>query len=236
MLTSIFKNVNMNRFFSVTIVCGTIFLAACQETKEEVKSPLSQQDLYRAIGEEIPFETGMAWIEFHKRKKSTKGRIETVPEWKIPAGQMNTMLSSVNALVGVAFHYAIDDFGASHILAIPVNESMHLWTLIPGRVIIDANTGMEIDHDLAHIWAQNFTASNASEVWYHFFGKNVFNDMQALPYFESVDIEPATNSEDLSPELLLIIWNDAQISVGRTFAEYGTVYDASNACPPCATE
>lgn len=226
----------MNRFFSATIVCATIFLAACQETKEEVKSPLSQQDLYKAIGEEIPFETGMAWIEFHNRKKSTKGRIESFPEYKIPAGQVKTMLSSVNGLVGVAFHYGIDDFGASHILTIPVNESMQLWSLIPGRVIIDANTGTEIGQDLAHTWAENFKTSNASGVWYHFFGKNVFDDMQALPYFESVDIKPATNSEDLSPELLLVIWNETQISLGRTTAEGGTVYDASNACPPCATQ
>ena len=216
-------------------VCAPIAFAGCHETKEEVKSPLTQQDLYKAVGEEIPFETGMAWIEFHTRKESSKGRIESLPACKIPAGQVKALLSSVNDLVGVAFHYAIDDFGASHILAIPVNESMQLWSLIPGRVILDANTGMEISQDLARSWAENFKASNPSEIWYHFFGKHVFDEMQALPYFESVDIEPATNSEDLSPELLLVIWNDAQISVGRTTATYGTVYDASNACPPCAT-
>jgi hypothetical protein len=225
----------MNRFFLVTTVCAALFFAGCQETKEEVKSPVTQQDLYKAIGEEIPFETGMAWIDFHKKKESAKGRIESLPPCKIPAEHVKAMLSSLNDLVGVAFHYAIDDFGASHILAIPVNESMQLWALVPGRVIIDANTGTEISYDLAHTWAEKYKALYPSEVWYHFFGKNIFDDMQALPYFESVDIEPATNSEELSPELLLIIWNDAQIAVGRTTALYGTVYDASNACPPCAT-
>ena len=224
----------MNRSFLVISVCAALSFAGCQETKDEVKSPLTQQDLYKAIGEEIPFETGMAWIDFHKRKESTKGRMESLPLCKIPAGNVKAMVSSVNDLVGIAFHYAIDDFGASHILAIPVNESMQLWSSAPDRVIIDANTGMEIASDVAHTWAEKFKTLYPSEVWYHFFGKSVFDEMQALPYFESMDVEPATNSEDLSPELLLIIWNDAQISMGRTTAVSGTVYDASNACPPCA--
>lgn len=228
------KPVNMSRFFSVTLFAA-IFFASCQETKEDVKTPLTQQDLYKNIGEEIPFETGMAWIEFHKKRESKSGRVESLPACKIEAGQVKAMLSSVNDLVGVAFHYAIDDFGASHILAIPVNESMQLWSILPERVIIDANTGMAIDQNLAHAWAENFKASNPSEVWYHFFGKNVFDEMQALPYFKTMDIEPATNSEDMSPELLLVIWNGDQISVGRRNAADGTVYDASNACPPCAT-
>jgi len=229
------KSVNMNRYFLVIIACAALFFAACQETKEDAKTPLTEKDLYRSIGEEIPFETGMAWIDFHKQRESSKGRLDSLPTCEVTAEKVKAMLSSVDNLVGVAFHYGIDDFGQSHILVIPVNESMELWSLVPNRIMLDANTGLEINQDLAYSWAERFKTSNPSEIWYHFFGKKVFDEMSALPYFERVDIERATNSEEMSPELLLVIWNEGQTSLGRTAAVYGTVYDASNACPPCAT-
>ena len=60
--------------------------------------------------------------------------------------------------------------------------------------------------------------------------------MTALPYFNDVDIEPALNTLNLEPELLLIVWNESLNLSGRTSAENATVYDASNACPPCAAK
>ncbi|HEU5145404.1 MAG TPA: hypothetical protein VFT90_01755 [Chryseosolibacter sp.] len=222
--------------FNVALALGVAMLfATCNETKEDASNPLSERDVYRTIGEEIPFETGMQWMDFYQRG-STTGRLDSLGACKVPAYAMKAMLSSVENLVGVAFHYAIDDFGRGHILLIPVNETMQLWSTTPGRLMIDAATGLEISQDRAQLWAENYKALHPTDIWYHFFGKDIFDQMQALPYFESVDIEPATNPDDLSAQLLLIIWNDGQISTGRTTTVPATVYDASNACPPCATK
>lgn len=224
----------MNRFFLFSIVSVAIFFVACQESKDDLKAPLSEKDLYKSIGEEIPFEVGMSWIDFHNRKGTTIGRIDSLPSCQIPADKLKLMLSSVSDLVGVAFHYGIDDFGTYHILAIPVNGSMELWPSIADRVIIDANSGAEISQDVAHAWAESFKAANPSEIWYHFFGKKVFDEMLTLVYLETVDIQRATHTQELTPELLLVIWNNQAVSEGRTKLLGGTVYDASNLCPPCA--
>lgn len=209
-------------------------LLACQETKEDLKNPVSEKEIYKTIGEEIPFETGMKWIEFYQEKNSNQGREKILFDYMVSNVQMDTLLHSVTDLVGVAFHYAIDSLGVKHILLIPVDDSLSLWSSRPGRVFVDANTGTEISQDVAYAWAQNYKDANPTRIWFHFFGKNIFDEMTALPYFNSIDIEPAINILNLKPQLLLIIWNDALITNGRTTDDPATVYDASNACPPCA--
>lgn len=224
----------MNRLAIIVTVSIAILLTACQETKEEITNPLSEKDIARTVGEQIPFEAGMQWISYHQ-KNSGSARLDSLLDFNVPAATIKLMLSSVNNLVGVAFHHAIDDFGITHILVIPVNESLELWSSTPGRLIIDANTGTEIPQELAKVWTDNFKRAHPSDVWFHFFGKDIFDEMQALPYFTNVDIEPATRPEDLSPQLLLIIWDERSTISGRTEDDPGTVYDASNPCPPCPT-
>jgi hypothetical protein len=226
----------MNRFNFLAAIIVAFSLASCQDTKQDLRDPLSEKDVYKTIGEQIPFETGMEWIEFYNKNRYEQARLDLSSSFNVPAPQMESLLKSVTGLVGVAFHYAIDDLGQSHILVIPVNESMTLWSNISGRIIVDANTGNEISHDIASEWAQRYKDAYADEIWFHFFGKDVFDEMVALPFFNSVDIEPAINVLDLTAELLLVVPNDDEISLGRTAASDGVVYDASNACPPCAVE
>jgi len=224
----------MNRLTIIFTVCIAIVLTACQETKEDINNPLSEKDIAKTVGEQIPFETGMYWISF-RQKSLGSARTDSLAAFNIPAANMKAMLSSVNNVVGVAFHHAIDDFGTGHILAIPVGENLELWSLTPGRIFMDANTGAEIPQELAKVWADNFKNTHPSDIWFHFFGKDIFDQMQALPYFNSVDIEQATRPEDLSPQLLLVIWDDRYSTSGRRKDDPGTVYDASNPCPPCPT-
>lgn len=212
----------------------TLSLLACQETKEDLKNPVSEKDIYKTIGEEIPYETGVKWIEFYKEKNNSQGREKILFDYMVSDSQMEALLHSVTDLVGVAFHYGIDSLGEKHILLIPVGDSLSLWSSIPGRVFVDANTGTEISQDVAYAWAQSYKDAHPASIWFHFFGKNIFDEMAVLPYFNSIDIEPAINILNLKPQLLLIIWNDLLISNGRTTDDPATVYDASNACPPCA--
>lgn len=218
----------------VFAIFTAVLFVGCQETKEDIKKPVSEKDIYKTIGEEIPFETGMEWIALHK-KRSGLGRTESSGTFSISSEQMNASLQSIADLTGVAFHYATDEAGTTHILAIPVDGSLEVWSN-DNKIIIDANTGNQISKTTALSWSQTFKALNPDGIWFHFFGKNIFDEMRALPYFDSVSIEPATSTLDLSPQLLLVILNQDMISIGRTQATEGTVYDASNACPPCATK
>lgn len=212
----------------------TFALLSCQDT-QDVPSPLSEKDHYKLIGEEIPFETAMAWMDFHEKSRAAQGRTEEAADFSVSKEKMQALIASTTDLTGVAFHYGIDSLGETHILLIPVDASLSVWSTSPGRIIIDANTGEPIDESLASAWADNYKAAHPDELWFHFFGKNIFDDMLALPNFKNMDIEPATHDVELTPELLLIIWEDEAIaSEGRTELLFAIVYDASNACPPCA--
>ena len=212
----------------------TFALLSCQDT-QDVPSPLSEKDHYKLIGEEIPFETAMAWMDFHEKSRAAQGRTEEAADFSVSKEKMQALIASTTDLTGVAFHYGIDSLGDTHILLIPVDASLSVWSTSPGRIIIDANTGNEIDESLASAWADNYKAAHPDELWFHFFGKNIFDDMLALPNFKNMDIEPATHDVELTPELLLIIWEDEAIaSEGRTELLFAIVFDASNACPPCA--
>lgn len=222
-----------------TILCVTLYLAACQEAKDDIKKPISQEDVYKTIGEAIPFETGMEWIDNYRKGNSAQGRTESLLGYSVSASTMNTLLSSVNDPVGVAFHYGKDVLGITHIVLIPVDESMSLWSSVPGRIYVDANTGMQVTQSNAYTWASAYKNAHPNDIWFHFFGINIFHDMTALPYFSSVDIERGINTLELTPELLLVVWDetlDLDLSVGRAQTENAMVYDASNACPPCAVQ
>lgn len=218
-----------------TIVClftgMSVFFLGCHETKEDAKEPLSEKDTYRHIGEEIPFETGMDWIEYYESQGSEEGRLTT---YMLTDDNMLNLLASAEDLVGVAFHYGIDDSGVNHIIAIPVDESLSLWDSIPGRIFLDANTNSAISQDVAARWAENYKQSKPQGIWFHFFGSSIFQDMCALPYFNDVVIARAVSLINWKPQLLLVVYNNG-MSTGRTHDGVpGTVYDASNACPPCA--
>lgn len=216
-------------------LCAALYLAGCQESREDIKAPLSQKDFYKTIGEAIPFETGMAWIDNYTNEASGEGRTEGLLGYKVSSSEMHTLLSSITNPVGVSFHYGTDALGITHIVLIPVDASMSLWSSIPGRTFVDANTGMEVSQSVAYNWTSVYKNAHPNSIWFHFFGKDIFDDMAALPYFTEIDIERGTNTVELTPELLLVIWdNTLNLGLGRTMDQFATVYDASNACPPCA--
>lgn len=226
----------MKSALGARVISLAFLLFSCQDGRDNLQQPLSEADYYKTIGEPIPLETAMEWIGNYQQRRNGEGRVELLSSYTVSAGQMEALLASTSNLVGVAFHYGIDEAGSTHIVLIPIDETLSLWSTIPGRIFVDANSGEEISQSLARGWAQRFANENPSDVWFHFFGKNIFDDMTALPYFNDVDIEPALNTLNLEPELLLIVWNESLNLSGRTSAENATVYDASNACPPCAAK
>jgi len=215
------------------VACIVMSLLACQDTKDGRNTPF-EYSLYKEVGKQIPLETGKRWIRAYENKNYTSGRL-LGPDYAISAGQFNELLGSVSNLVGVAFHYGLDGVGNTHIIAIPIDESLSLWSDIPGRIMVDANSGYVISRAQAQQWAAAFSAANPTGVRYHFFGKYIFDEIKALSFFSELDIEPAINDEDQSPQMLLMVWNLLGGILGRTESTEGAFSDASNMCPPnCA--
>lgn len=228
----------MKRLMVVCAVLLSVALSGCQDSKD-VAQPLSEKDFYKTIGEEIPVETAIKWMELYRKERSLQGRLEGSPFYSVSADHLKAALTSADDLVGVAFHHAIDDNGERHILVIPVDATLALWSSDASRILLDANTNTQISPDVASAWASNYKDAYPAEKWFHFFGKQVFDQMSALPHFSSVELEPAISELDFTPQLLLIVPNNEveSDSSGRTSTLsllYAVVYDASNSCPPCA--
>jgi hypothetical protein len=224
------KNFALCIFTILTVVFG------CQESKDSAVT-IKDLSFYKNIGHQITVETGQRWIDtYNQRNNIESGRLILSP-YAIDASKLEEAVTSVPDLLGVGFHHAIDDNGAHHFIVIPVTTSFDVWSPIPGRVYIDANNDTEITRAEAREWAQRYEEAHPKEVWYHFFGKNIFEEIPTIPYFETLNIVPALNDLDLSPQLLLIILNDGGLLGGlggRLKGDNGTVvYDASSPCPPC---
>ena len=221
----------MKSLFAFIFLFLAVSFLSCQDSRDDFKTN-SELDFYMTIGEEIPFQTGIDWIEFYKAQNNNNGRANVLTGYSVSDSQLQALIGSVTGLVGIAFHYGTDSWGTKHIILIPVENSLTLWSSISGRLYVDANSGNQISQSTAQAWATNYKNAHPSGVWFHFFGADIFDEIQALPYFDSMDIEPGIDLLNLTPELLLIVWNDGLL-FGRTKDEDGRMYDASNPCPPC---
>lgn len=219
---------NLVAFVAVAIA---VSLLGCQDTREDRGLP--DVSAYKKVGMEIPLETGLQWMEAYQKKHNPQGRL-LLPDYEVSDVLMEDLLESVNGLVGVAFHHAIDASGTHHFLVIPVDGTLSLWNNVEGRIYVDANTNTIISQETARTWAQNYETANPGQIWFHFFGSDIFDEMVALPFFNNVQIEPAINILNLTPQLLLIVSADGLLGLGgRQRTESSKVYDASNPCPPC---
>lgn len=226
----------MKNSFAGVAMFFLLALVACQDSKDDLKTSANSLSQYRQVGMQIPFDTGMEWIEYYKKEKASQGRLGlSLADYTISDNQAEDMLESVTGLVGVAFHYATDASSNLHIIAIPIDESLSVWGSIPGRIFVDTNTGNPISQSTAAAWATTYKNAHPNDIWFHFFGADIFEDITAVPFFDTIDIQPAINILTMEPQLLLVIWNEGTI-LGRKKEEYGVVFDASNACPPCGVE
>lgn len=223
----------MKNFVVLIALFFALSFYSCQDPKEDTVNVNPVVARYKNVGHQIPVEVGKQWIEAYNERNNTQNRIGGLL-YSIDHVQWQALLTSVTELIGVAFQYGVDESGTKHIIAIPVDEELRLWTSIPGRIYVDANTGTEISQSVAYTWAQRYQAQHPDGVWFHYFGKNVFDEILTIPYFSRVDIVQAINILGLTPELLLIVTDLDVLSLGRVAdAENTAVYDASYPCPRC---
>ena len=210
-----------------------ISILGCQDAKDESSSALTDLSSFKKIGHEIPYETGMRWIETYNKQNNIQGRSILFP-YSVSESALAESLGSVDELVGVVFHHATDNSGVHHFIIIPIEESLTVWSEAPAdRVLLDANTGEVISTSTAQQWTGNYKTQHPNDIWFHFFGNNIFDEILDLSGFDTLNIIPALSDLDLSPQLLLILTNDGLLFNGRTKGDKPPVYDASSPCPPC---
>jgi hypothetical protein len=214
----------MKAYFGFILIVS-IFIS-CQDNR--VNSLSNSVD--KNVGREIPVDVATRWKEFYRQRNST-GRESSVV-YSVTSSSLKTALMPENK-IGVAFHHSIDDSNVHHILLITVvKAAAGLWD---SPFIIDANTNTLIDNGTAKAWAERYQNSNPGQIWYHFFGLNIFNEIISNEYFNYFNIEPALNDNG-DPQLLLWVWNNKSAAGGRVNGyESPVVYDFSSPCPPCGS-
>jgi hypothetical protein len=223
----------MKKLLYVVVAYLGVSLLACQDGKVERDNILANVEFYKNIGKRIPNETAVRWMELYQSRTSSTGRLGT-SNYSVTAENMQSVLSSVSSLTGVAFHHALDETGKHHFILIPVDETLTVWTSIPGRKYFDANTDSEISQETARQWAANYETTHPGKVWFHYFGRAIFDEILSISFFQTLQIEPALSDLDLTPQLLLVITNGNTLLTGRTEMDDAAVYDVSSPCPPCA--
>jgi hypothetical protein len=224
----------MRSLLVASAISLTLLTFSCKDTADEVSTSASVSE-YRNVGAIIPTDMGARWIDTYQ-KQSSSGRIDLI--YNVGGTELEAVKNSVTGLVGVAFHYGLDENGERHIILVPVDETLRLWTSLGGRIYLDANTNSVISKETAVQWAHNYEEANPDGIWFHFFGAGVFDDMNSIDGFDGVSVVPAINDLDLSQELLLVVGSTESLLggiLGRT-ATATTVYDASYPCPRCEVQ
>jgi hypothetical protein len=207
-------------------------LLGCQDSKEEA-NVLTDISSVRKIGMQISVETANRWIDTYRNSKpSDQGRLLLSP-YSITHESLSNALSSVPTLAGVAFHHAIDDSGVHHFIVMPVDATLSLWSESSSQLFLDANTNSLINRETAKSWTSAYEQANPDAIWFHFFGSNIFEEMDGISYFDNLDIVPALNDLNLTQQLLLIVSDNVISDIGGRVKTGTTVYDASSPCPPC---
>jgi hypothetical protein len=209
-----------------------VSLLGCQDSKEET-SAVADISAIKKVGTEIPLETAERWIAAYKEKtENTQGR-GLLSQYALSSAQLQSAMQSVPTFVGAAFHHGIDDNGIHHFIFIPIDATLRLWSDYTSQMYIDANTGNAISRETAKAWAGRYGQQNSGGIQFHFFGSEVFDEIEQISYFDEIDIEPALNDINLTPQLLLIVTNNLLLNIGGRTQTGTTVYDASSPCPPC---
>jgi hypothetical protein len=209
------------------IIIGSLFLLlwACQDSPHTNVSHV-KGSFDKNSGSKIDNELGAKWIENFKSNR-INARNENVDLFKISKVNLNKLLKN-SGVIGITFHYAIDENGVWHIIAIPLNEHLSLWS--PLQIAIDALEDKEIDNMVAQQHIQNYKASYPSHVRYHLFGVNIFDEIKLNKEFEI----HLGEDDNQVPQLLLIVRPNQ--GAGRTSAAELVTYDQAPRCPPRCPE
>lgn len=211
--------------FQVLIMLTSILLS-CQESKDNAVQQLPKK-YDRRVGEQIPMEVARRWVN-NFSGANPAGRQQS--SFSIDAEILSALLIRVEEKLGVVLHHAIDESNANHLLVFTMDNDGKLFN----GDILDASSGELISASTAQTWAANYAEMHPATPWYHFFGSDIFSEIQSNEAFDYVDIARGLNEND-EEQILLFVYNTKGALGGRSEAEEVIVFDKSNPCPPCST-
>jgi hypothetical protein len=216
--------------FSLSIL--TVFLVfACHESSHR---EIQKQELVlnRSIGERISADLANQWIANYE-KSASSGRFQEA-ELIVTKDQLTGLLAQFPAL-GLAFHYATDEQGQDHLVVLALDEGRKFWSGTNDRRYVDVTNDTFIDETTARNWTRRFRDANPNSVWFHFFGLDVFSEMNSVAWFSRFEIVPALNDNSVV-QLLLVLRDERGITGGRVLDTEIIVWDKGGTCPPCDDE
>lgn len=212
----------------VGLVLITLLLWTCQDAAEKgLKETSLSENFNETVGERIPVEVAERWLENYNKSHNQRTKDNSIIYGVSPA-QLNMILKSNP--VGIVLHHALDEAGIHHIIVIPIDRTMRLWSSSTRTLLVDSKMNKTINQDLAQTWIKNYQNTNPNSVRSHFFGVNIFTEIAGNPKFSNLEIKQATNDKGM-PQLLLLAWSNTGSSSGKLTAEEPSVYDASGPCP-----
>jgi hypothetical protein len=198
----------------------------CQDAQKTTEPRILDED----VGERIPLDVAERWKALYDESPS-EGSDGSAP-YGATASQLAAVLRAAPDRLGVALHHGLDDDGKHHVLITAVGRDAESWG---SGVVLDANTDGTVDESTAREWAARYEEANPEQVWYHFFGRSIFDEITSNLSFEYLDVRPAVN-ELGEPQLLLMVWNAEDAVQSRSRDGDPVPYDASSPCPPCGVE
>lgn len=213
----------MKRFLLPAVLVAMVF--SCHEPRENTTQKIPR--LYdKRVGEQISFDVATRWAKSFNTVNMT-GR--TSSTYALDANALAQLINPVDERLGVVLHHGLDDSNQYRLMMYALDEDSKLFK----NKILDLASGDIIDGTTAKEWAANYAAEHPATPWYHFFGSDVFAEIQSNDAFEYVDIVRGLNEES-KEQVLLFVYNTKGVSGGRSEGADVTVYDVSQGCPPCA--
>lgn len=214
----------MKRFLLLAMLVSSVI--ACHESREA--SDQNNLKLYdKRVGEQIPLSVATRWAETFS---ATVPAGRTASTFSVDAAVLDQLISPVEDRLGVVFHHGLDDANEYRLMMYALDEDGQLFK----NETIELSSGDNVDAATARIWANNYAESHPTTPWYHFFGSDVFVEIQSNDAFEYIDIVRGLNDES-KEQVLLFVNNTKDVEGGRSVGEQVTVYDFSQPCPPCSS-
>jgi hypothetical protein len=203
-------------------LCLIVLLSSCHESREVAKVPVKFK---KSIGQQIPLNVARDWVN-HYKNKFNAGKERS--HYSISSENLSSLLGTHDNKVGVTLHHGLDDQQQHHILILPVFDNAELWS---ASQAVDANSNTLISTHVASHWASSYSAKHTNEIWFHFFGIDVFTEIRSNPAFNYVSITEGLNEN--GRQLLLFVHNTKNVNNGKVNEDNVTVYDVASQCPPC---
>ncbi|HEY0652420.1 MAG TPA: hypothetical protein VGD65_04790 [Chryseosolibacter sp.] len=197
-------------------------IVACQDSKDAAQNLPRRYD--PSVGSQIPLNVAYAWVANFGGSVAA-GREQS--SYSFSAATLGQLLSATEG-PGVVFHHATDGNGAPRMMMFTLGAEGELFQ----SDILDLSTGAILNAETAQQWAAAYAAAHPATPWYHFFGNDIFTEIQSNEAFEYVNVVRALNNEG-EEQVLLFVYNTKNIQGGRIEGEEVTVYDVSSPCPPC---